>query len=321
MYSNEFSRIEEFFKPLTEGLSGAFSLRDDAAEIDVSDVNKLVVTTDSIVEKVHFLGPEKPSSIARKLLGMNLSDLAAKGATPHSYSLSLCLPKSVDDSWVKDFADGLAYMQKEYGFYLSGGDSVSTEGPIVLTASFIGISGKQGMIPRAAMNVGDDIFVSGTIGDGALGLLAAQGKIDSAYLEDRYYHPQARLGHIPLLEEFATSSMDISDGLLGDMVKLLGGSSLSAKINQEDIPLSEDAREIVSHSPELWEQVLTGGDDYELLFTASRDKREQLLLEAKAKDLHISRIGVVVENLNESILLLDVDGQKVTFDKLSYSHS
>lgn len=318
--SNEFSRIERFFEPLTRKMSGAFALGDDAAMLDVRDLNHLVITTDTIVETIHFLGHETPFSIARKLLGVNLSDLAAKGARPYAYSLSLGLPSHITDKWLKGFVDGLAYMQNRYNIHLLGGDSVHSPDKIVLTVTAIGHPPAKGMVRRVGANVGDNIYVTGTIGDGALGLIAAKGKLSSDFLEDRYYHPLPRIEFIKLIREYASSSMDVSDGLLGDCQKLMGGSGSGATIYLNQVPLSLEAKRVIDDKKNLLHTALTGGDDYEILFTVPNQRSIELETSALNSGLSLTKIGVV-SNETGKISVLDRDENEIKFHTLSYSHT
>ncbi|WP_420547112.1 thiamine-phosphate kinase, partial [Curvivirga sp.] len=184
-----------------------------------------------------------------------------------------------------------------------------------------GIVPEAGMIRRDTAAVDDDIYVTGSIGDGALGLLAAQKQLTSNYLEDRYYHPQPRMEYVKLLREFATSSMDISDGLLADTAKLMRASNLSAKLYTADIPLSDEASKYVIHDQRYLAVILTGGDDYEILFTAPSSFREILSARARELNLTISRIGVVNHQGKESVAVVDEDEKKLTFQKFGYSHT
>ena len=223
MGKSEFDRINEYFAPLTVGFPGAFELTDDAATIDFVAGRSLVVTTDTIVEGIHYLGNEAPGSIARKLLRVSLSDLAAMGAKARAYTLNIALGNSVTDAWVADFCGGLRRDQLEFGIHLVGGDSVSTNGPVVLTATLFGDVDQGKALRRSGACPGDVIFVSGTLGDGALGLLAAQGELagiredDLLFLRNRYCLPQPRISLGTSLVSRATAVADISDGLLADL--------------------------------------------------------------------------------------------------------
>ncbi|MDX1738770.1 MAG: thiamine-phosphate kinase [Alphaproteobacteria bacterium] len=317
----EFDRIETFLKPLAAKLPGAFCLHDDAAQLGFPANTEIVVTTDTLVSGIHFLGNEKPSSIARKVLATNLSDLAAKGAKPFAYSLSLALPPSIDDIWFSSFVEGLSFMQNKYDLALLGGDSTKTPNDIVITASLIGIVDKDvGMIQRGTAAKGDYIYVSGSIGDGAFGLSVARGDLQDDYLLDRYQHPRPRLEYIDLLKQFATASMDISDGLLADAEKMGKASDVCLCLEKSKIPLSESVRKIVDRDSEAFETVVTGGDDYELLFTVAAENVQHLEASAKDNCLSITRIGIVVDKQESFQSLIDLDGKHITFEKLGFTH-
>ncbi len=319
--SNEFDRIKCFIEPLTRKMSGAFALQDDAAELDVQNIDNLIVTTDTIVEGIHFLGTETPASIARKLLSVNVSDLAAKGAQPYAYSLSLGLPSQIEDQWLEGFFSGLLGAQNQYGINLIGGDSVTVPDLIVLTITAMGINPDGGMIKRSGAAVGDLIYVTGTIGDGALGLLASQGKINSNFLENAYMEPVARIDFIEVIKKFASASMDISDGLVGDCLKLVTSSNVSAHLYQENIPLSEDASFHIKQDQSLLKVALTGGDDYQLLFTVPEGRNEELMLYCIENQLSLTTIGNIVEKTSQGVVVFDRMGQSLTFDQLSFSHT
>lgn len=318
--SNEFNRIDRFFKPLTQKMSGAFALSDDAAQLDVKNLDNLVVTTDTIVETIHFLGTESARSIARKLLAVNLSDLVAKGAKPYAYSLSLGLPSYIADDWVSEFALGLKNMQDRFDIHLLGGDSIHSPDKIVLTVTAIGCVGSHGMIKRSGASVGDDIYVTGTIGDSALGLMAAKHELTSEFLEDRYYHPQPRIEYLETIRNFATSSMDVSDGLIGDCKKLMQASGTGAHINLSRVPLSSEVSRLVSIDEELMYAAMTGGDDYEILFTIPSQRSSELEYHLIENQLSLTKIGSVTETVGE-ISVFDGNGEAVEFQTLSYSHT
>ena len=198
MSKNEFERIETYFAPLAAGFDGALSLKDDAAVLAVEAGRELVVTTDTIVEGVHYIGDETPDLIARKLLRVSLSDLAAMGADPIAYTLNVALPRGTGDDWLEAFAGGLRADQDAFGIHLAGGDSVSTPGAAVLTATLFGSVPAGMAVRRSGASPGDVIFVSGTMGVSAFGLAAAQGalsadKSDIDALEARYRLPLPRV--------------------------------------------------------------------------------------------------------------------------------
>jgi thiamine-monophosphate kinase len=261
----EFGRIARYLAPLAAD-PGAIGLVDDAAELG----HGLIATADAIVEGVHFLPSDPPELIARKLLRVNLSDLAAKGATPLHYLLTMALPARCDDRWVERFAAGLAEDQQLFGIVLMGGDSVSTPGPVTLSVTAIGRAAPGGMVRRGGARAGDELWVSGTIGDGALGLLAATGQLmePDGYLAGRYRLPEPRVALGPALAGLVHAMMDVSDGLVGDLEHMATASGAAATVDAIAVPLSDATAAAVASDPSLFATVLTGGDDYELLFAA-----------------------------------------------------
>lgn len=259
---NEFSLIHRYFAPLA-GENG-LGLRDDAALLTPPHGKQLVITQDAMTAGVHFFNEDPADLIARKLLRVNLSDLAAKGAEPLGYLLSLLMPADTSEEWVELFAQGLEQDQKEFGMLLMGGDTSSILGPMTLSLTAIGTVDAGQMLPRSDARVGDHLYVSGTIGDAALGLKVRCDELPyDEFLLGRYLLPQPRFHVLPVT---ATACMDISDGLVQDAEHLAQASGVHLVIEAEKVPLSNAAR----HHPGLLNPQLlfTGGDDYELLFTA-----------------------------------------------------
>jgi thiamine-monophosphate kinase len=315
----EFGRIARYLAPLAAGTPGALGLTDDAALIEVAPGERLVVTADAIVEGVHFLPEDPPDLVARKLLRCNLSDLAAMGATAWGYVMTMALPKRCDDAWVERFAQGLAADQAEFGIALLGGDSVSTPGPITLTVTAFGrlVAGTE--IRRSGARPGDIVYVSGTIGDGALGLMAATGKLfgldarDRDYLADRYRLPRPRLTLGRALSGVASAMMDISDGLVGDLEHIAEASGVAAVIEASRLPLSIAATTVLADAVEHVETVLTGGDDYELLFTAPPDA-----VLPQSPDVPITAIGRI--EAGAGVRVLDRDGGDLALTRRGFRH-
>ena len=270
----EFEIIARYFAPLARGFPGAYGLRDDAAVIAPAPGHELVAKTDAIVGGVHFFDDDPPDLVARKALRVNLSDLAAKGARPRAYLLDLMIPQRVDEAWIAAFAAGLAHDQAEYGVHLIGGDTDSTPGPVAIAVTALGEVPAGRIIRRGGARAGDELYVTGTVGDGALGLLAAKGQLSNIddlaarFLVDRYRLPQPRVAVGPRLIGAATAALDVSDGLVADLRHLCETSGLDAVVDEADVPLSEAARAALHVKPSVMDAILTGGDDYEIAFAA-----------------------------------------------------
>lgn len=299
--TGEFEIISRYFRPLAQSAPGALRLLDDAALIAVDAGHTLVVTTDTVVAGVHFLGDETPEHVADKLIGVNLSDLAAMGAQPVAYLLSVALPAAWDEAaleaWLEPFAAKLAAWQAEHGIVLIGGDTVATPGPLSLTATALGQVETGCELRRSGARFDDLVYVSGTIGDAALGLLAVGGKLAfsepaaRARLVHRYRTPRPRLDLGLRLRGIATAAADISDGLVADLGRICIASAVSASVDVERVPLSSAARAAVENEPALLRSVLTGGDDYELVFTASPGAVADIETIAREIDLPLAMIG------------------------------
>jgi thiamine-monophosphate kinase len=282
----EFALIAKYFRPLAG--PGSLDLSDDAALLTPPLGRDLVLTADAMVGGVHFLPDDPPDMIGRKLLRVNLSDLAAKGATPLGYLLTVSTPRDISESWFAGFAAGLAQDQAEFGFTLLGGDTTSTPGPISLSLTAIGHVAPGMAVHRSGAAMGDGIWVTGTIGDGALGLAVATGRLadPSGLLLSRYRLPQPRLGLA--IGGVASAGMDISDGLVQDLGHICRASNLGAVIEASRVPLSPQARA----AGEAWlETCLTGGDDYELLLAVPPGREAALLAAATASGMAVTRIG------------------------------
>ncbi|MFM8860132.1 MAG: thiamine-phosphate kinase [Methylocystis sp.] len=305
--------ISKLFSPIAG--PEALGLGDDAALMAIRD-KPLVLTTDMLVAGVHFFNQDPPELIAKKALRVNLSDLAAKGAVPQGFLLSIALPGDWSNVWLESFARGLSEDALDFATPLLGGDTSSTSGPVTISITAIGTV--ETFVARCGARVGDGVYVSGPIGEAALGLWLREnpGRLETLPLEardgllGRYLLPRPRLDLIPMLASAATASMDISDGLVGDLAKLMGVSGVSAEVRLSDIPLSLATLQAIALSPELLEIALTGGDDYEILFTAGGDF---------SPPKGIRRIGWVTAGSNPP-KLCDGEGKSVIFKKDSYRH-
>lgn len=317
---DEFGFIASMLSPLAAKEKGALGLKDDAAVLTVPKGHELVVTKDAITQGVHFIGDEPPSLIARKLLRVNLSDLAAMGAMPWGYFLALLLPRSADEGWLKDFCKGLCQDQNEYGITLMGGDTTRSD-TLSLSITALGLVPKGKALKRTGAKAGDGIYVSGTIGDGALGLQAARGRLrtkGSAFLKRRYQLPQPRVKLGQALRGMATACIDISDGLMQDLGHVCAASHTGAEIYWQDVPLSEAARLALKTIPYPYETVLAGGDDYELLFTAPASMERKLKNIAQSTGTAITRIGHMRKQ--RGVDAVDAQGRAIMLRKTGWRH-
>jgi len=323
----EFEIISRCFAPLV-GDAGSFALTDDAAVLQIPPGRELVVTTDCIVAGVHFLVGDPPNLVAAKALGVNLSDLAAMGAVPKVYTLAAAWPETTDITWIEKFAAGLKTEQERYDITLCGGDTVATPGPMTLTITAAGTVETDRALRRNGARPGDKVFVSGTIGDAALGLQCLKdGAGDLSvplanFLIDRYRRPRPRVGLGTKLQGLATAVIDISDGLVADMTHIANASSVAAVIELDQIPLSEAARAVSANSKGGFVEFLTGGDDYELLFTAPGSAVPAFSELAEELDLAITQIGIIKnhEGTGPNVQVADGFGHEITLPKTGYTH-
>lgn len=318
----EFDLIRRHFKPLTRGQPGALELGDDAALLDVEPGRQLTVTTDALVAGVHFLDSLSPQDIAHKVVGANLSDLAAMGAQPRAVFLALQLTDKIDDSWLEAFADGFGQALAGSGATLLGGDVVTTPGPLALTLTAIGEVSTGHALTRAGAKDGDALFVTGSIGDGALGLLSATGQIDQdADLIARYARPQPRYAFAQTLARagFAHACVDISDGLVADVGHICEASHLSATIEAQMVPLSAAAKRALDKAPDLLETVLTGGDDYELAFAANESDADLIAEAAELAGITVTRIGTFTRG-DGGVRVVNAEGQPLELARQGYRH-
>ncbi len=275
MPGGEFDWIAQLLRPLTRGAPEALDLLDDAAVIPSRPGFDLVVTKDALVAGVHFLPADPLDLVARKLLRVNLSDLAAKGAAPYGYFLTTAWPTGTTWDERELFAAGLAADGEMYGLALLGGDTVSTPGPLTLTATLLGWVPQGRAVLRRGARPGDLLAVSGPIGDGWLGLKAARGDLNSARLADRYRLPDPRTDLAVLIQAKARAAADISDGLLADAGHLATASGCAVAIDLDRMPLSAEAMAWLAGQPSRADALIalaTGGDDYEIVCALAADQ-------------------------------------------------
>jgi thiamine-monophosphate kinase len=324
--SAEDSLIARYFKPLATD-PGAFDLGDDAAILQGRGED-IVVTTDAIVEGVHFLPDDPPDTIARKALRVNLSDLAAKGAVPAGFVLTLAV-RTAEDSWLAPFAQGLGEDATSFGCPLLGGDTVSTPGPLMISITAFGRIPEGRMVHRSGAKPGDRVVVTGTIGDAALGLDILKGGAAAAALADdgaarqmligRYRIPQPRNALAAAVRDFAHAAMDVSDGLVGDLAKLCAASGVSAVIDAQGIPLSAAAATLRARGTVGIEAIVSGGDDYEILCAIPENHFEAFAQAACAAGVAVTSIGTIIAGASVP-RLLDGQGREIVLQRRSYSH-
>jgi thiamine-monophosphate kinase len=322
--SGEDSLIARYFEPLATD-PGAFGLGDDAAVLKALG-DDIVVTTDAIVEGVHFLSDDPPDTIARKALGVNLSDLAAKGASPAGCVLTLAL-RAADEAWLSAFAQALGEDTVKFGCPLLGGDTVSTPGPLMISVTAFGRVASGKIVRRNGAKPGDLVVVTGTIGDAALGLdVLTQGTVTRAadaaaraMLIGRYRVPQPRTALASAVRDHAHAAMDVSDGLAGDLAKLCSASGVSAVIDAANIPLSTAAASLITSGTVGIEAIVSGGDDYEILCTIPKDRLEAFRQAALVAGVAVAVIGDVVTG-TLSPRFINGQGDEIMLPRLSYSH-
>jgi thiamine-monophosphate kinase len=299
--SSEDDLIARHFAPLAA--PGALRLQDDAACFSPKLGHDLVLTVDAVVAGVHFLADDPPESVARKALGVNLSDLAAKGAEPTGFLLTLGLPDDWSEPWLAGFAAGLGAAAAESGCGLLGGDTVRAAGALSLSITAVGQVPFGQMVRRTTAQPGDRICVSGTIGDAVLGLAlltgspgwaAALSEEGRAHGIDRYRHPRPRLGLTSALRAHASAAMDVSDGLVGDLAKMMRASGVGASVDLGAVPYSDAARAGIAADPALRDRLVTGGDDYEILACVPEERLAAFVAEAGRSGIPVTVIGEVL---------------------------
>jgi thiamine-monophosphate kinase len=315
----EFALIARHFRPLAG--DGALDLGDDAALLTPPAGQQLVLAADALVEGVHFLPDDPPGMIARKLLRVNLSDLAAMGAAPLGYLMTTAFTRGTPDSWIADFVAGLAEDQQRYGIAVLGGDTVATPGPACFSLTIIGTVPPGQALHRRGARIGDDVWVSGSIGDGALGLRVLQGSLAAdaeGHLARRYHLPKPRLALGQALRGVARAAMDVSDGLVQDLGHLCRAAGCGAEIMAAALPLSAAASTALAADAALLPLILTGGDDYELLFAAAPEDADAVRAASIKAGVPVARLGRFVAG--DGVEVRDGSGAAITLPQGGWSH-
>ena len=325
MPSGEDDLIARYFRPLATA-PGALGLVDDAAILQ-GQGDDIVVTTDAVVEGVHFLAGDPPGTVARKALRVNLSDLAAKGATPAGFVLTLAL-REAREAWLAPFAQALGEDASAFRCLLLGGDTVSTPGPLVISITAFGRVPAGRMVTRTGARAGDRVVVTGTIGDAALGLdvlkggavaQALGGETEAgAFLSGRYRVPEPRVALAEAIRDHASAAMDISDGLMGDLAKLCAASGVGARIEAVSLPLSGPVRYLRDRGVIGFETIVSGGDDYEILCTIPGNRLDSFRKAAARAGVPVATIGEIAAGA--AVPSLMDQGRELMLSRLSYSH-
>lgn len=318
--------IARYFGPLATH-PGALGLADDAAILTPPAGCDLVLTTDGVIAGVHFFADDPPEDIGRKVLRMNLSDLAAKGAKPLGFLMSIALPAGVEEPWLAAFAAGLGEDAKLYQCLLLGGDTDHTPGPLSVSIAAFGAVPHGRMVRRSTAKAGDRVVVTGTIGDAALGVLLRRDEAVAqrlrlsdgmlAHLQQRYLLPQPRTALADAVLQHASAAMDVSDGLAGDLAKLCRASGVGAEIDAATVPLSDAARAAITADPALLDTALTGGDDYEILLTLAPEQLAAFTAAAGRAGIAVTEIGHIAAGQGAHFVR---EGNTLAFARASYSH-
>lgn len=328
MLHGEDSIIQEFLAPLAAGYPGAFGLKDDCATIAPPPGCELVVKTDPIVAGVHFLPDAAPEDIAWRALAVNVSDLAAKGAAPMAYLMALSFPEAPKRAWMARFAAGLGEAQRAFGCHLIGGDTDRAPGPVTVAITAFGTVPAGTMVRRGTARAGDQIFVTGTLGDAALGLALSKqpalaqhlglGSREAEHVVRRFLRPQPRLALGPVLRAHASAAMDLSDGLAKDCLRMCAASGVGARLDVGALPLSAALRSAIAAEGAYLATAVSAGDDYEILAAVLKDNAAAFVSAAAMLDFPVTRIGEMVAG--HGVRLERPDGSELVLDRTGWDH-
>jgi len=317
IYLSEIDLIYKYLIKLNFKKKETFNFQNDGAFLNKKKDKDIVVTNDTIVESIDFFKNDDPESIAHKIITYNLSDLSSMGAFPYSYTLSLSLPKGINIKWIKRFIKKLFYLQKKYKIFLLGGD-VSQSNQIHISANFFGYVKKDIIIQRKQAKINDSIWITGNIGDSYIGLLIKKKKLRvnnkfKKYFINKYLYPNPCMIGSKIIG-YSKCGIDISDGFLSDLSKLLN-KSLGADLLYSKIPFSKNTNNLINNKLIDPFSLLNGGDDYELIFTSPKINDDKILNIAKKNNYKITKLGSIIDS--EGIF---IDGKKITSFKQSYEY-
>ena len=321
--------IAEYWAPLAAAFPGSLALKDDCAVIAPPPGTELVVTTDALIEGVHFLPGEDAGAVGWKALAVNVSDLVAKGAEPLAYLMSIALPAPPDPAWLGNFAAGLRRAQEAFGCHLAGGDTDRTPGPLSVSITAFGCVPSGAMVRRSTAQVGDQVYVSGTIGDATLGLALARDpglrercNLDhaaGAALTAKFSRPHPPVALAPVLRACAAAAMDVSDGLVKDFGRLCRASGVGGRIEAQRVPLSEAARAALAMGVTTLGRLMTGGEDYEVLAAVRPQRAAEFERLAYAVGTRVTCIGAITPPA-DGVAAIDATGAPLVFTKTGWDH-
>jgi len=316
---HEFYLIKKYFSGLSQKNKSSLNLNDD---VFFNKSKRLVISVDTYVEGVHFINFKKPDLVIKKIIRSSISDIICKGVKPKYYFISGSGNKSSFSlSNLKKISKSLKQEQNKYNIFLCGGDTVYSN-KLSFTITSVGFSKK--IVPRNNAELNDDIYVTGNLGDSFLGLNILRKKINlnktlKKYFENKYYLPNLQLKLVDKLFSFANTSIDISDGLISDLEKLINKQKFSYNINLENVPISKNLKKILTQKKLSKISYISRGDDYQILFTANSSKSRIVNKTAKSLGIKISKIGKICSNQQKS-QIIDQKGKKIAVKTKGYSH-
>ena len=310
--------INKYLKKLNFNKSESYNFRNDGAFFKIPKNNKIIVTNDTIIENVDFFKSDPPKSIANKIITCNLSDISSMGAVPYAYTLSLCLPKKLNNEWLNLFTKSLFSFQKKFDFFLIGGD-LSKSDKIVISSNFFGFVKEKKILTRSGAMTNDDIWVTGNLGDSSIGLKIKQNKIkllnnEKKFFIKKYLFPK-HFSYGNKIINYASSAIDISDGFYGDLDKLIFESNKGAFIESKNLPFSPKTKKLLKINKINIKYLLSGGDDYELIFTSNPKHSLKIKSIFKNINVKISKVGRIVNKKG-----IYIDNKKVNFINKSFDH-
>jgi thiamine-monophosphate kinase len=316
---NEFDLIAQYFLPLTQGRPEAMNLRDDAALLSVPQGMQMVISTDTMNQGTHFTTDAAPANIAHKSLRAALSDLAAMGAEPLCYQLAIAFPQKPDPAWMAEFTAALLEDQQAFGVFCSGGDTTGIQGGVLsISITVIGLVPNDKAVKRSGAQDGDALILSGPLGDAFIGLQILRRDLhsdDDAYFTRAYFRPQPRFDLVPAMRVHAHAAIDISDGLIADLGHICAASNLGATIHLDHIRYSEAAQKLIEKGGFDYKNLLSAGDDYELLLAVP----ENAVAEIMKHHPSAMQIGTF-SSRHKGVVMIDSQGHSVPFEDSGWSH-